>query len=111
MGVLDFERSAAEEGYKDDSERKYPVIADLVYLSRLKNVVPSLVKGIKVSDSEVLRTNAAETLLEIDPCVGLTILRQEADRGEIPVEQKERLEAAAKYIVDNSSFMKPCEAR
>jgi len=56
-----------------------------------------LIKRIKVSDSEVLRANAAEMLREIDPCMALRVLSREAE-GVIPYEQKERLEAAERVV-------------
>jgi hypothetical protein len=110
VGMLDFERWTPN--YSEASERQYPAMSELMALQGLgKNVVPYLINGIKNSDSEVLRTNAAETLLRMNHCLGLTMLKKEADKEEIPFDQKERLETAVKYIVDNSSRMKPCEAR
>jgi len=74
----------------------------------MTNIVPYLVKGIKESDSEVLRMNASEVLHRIDRCAALKVLAQEAE-GVIPYEQKERLEVAAKYINDRNSSAPPCK--
>lgn len=110
VGMLDFERwtpgLTMEAG-----EHKYPAMGVLVYLQKSgKNVAPYLIKGIKESDSEVLRTNAAETLYHsISACAALSLLSREDEREDVPYEQKLRLEAAAKHIND-WSVNDPCEA-
>ena len=108
VGMLDFERwtpgLTMEAG-----EHKYPAMGVLVYLQKSgKNVAPYLIKGIKESDSEVLRTNAAETLYHsISACAALSLLSREDEREDVPYEQKLRLEAAAKDI-NGWSVNDPC---
>jgi hypothetical protein len=110
VGMLDFERwtpgLTMEAG-----EHKYPAMGVLEYLQKSgKNVAPYLIKGIKESDSEVLRTNAAETLYHsISACAALSLLSREDEREDVPYEQKLRLEAATKHINDWSAN-DPCEA-
>jgi carboxyl-terminal processing protease len=98
-GMLDFERWTPGLTNEADEE-KYPAMDVLVYLQRSgKDVAPYLINGIKESDSEVLRTNAALTLYESTPrCTALSLLRQEDEKEDVPYEQKLRLEAAAKLI-------------
>jgi hypothetical protein len=109
-GMLDFERWTPD-GYMEASEQKYPAMNMLVHLQQSgKNVAPYLINGIKESDSEVLRTNAAETLYyTIRGCAALRLLSREDEREDIPYEQKLRLEAAAKHIYD-WIVNQPCEA-
>lgn len=100
VGMLDFERWTP--GLTNEAgEDKYPAMNVLVGLQKSdKNVIPHLINGIKESDSDVLRTNATETLGEINYCMALKVLAQEAERTDIPYEQKLRLEAAEKNIND-----------
>jgi hypothetical protein len=107
--MLDFERWTP--GFTNEAgEEKYPAMDVLVYLQRSgKDVAPYLINGIKESDSEVLRTNAALTLYESTPrCTALSLLRQEDEKEDVPFEQKLRLEAAAKLI--DEIVKRPCEA-
>jgi hypothetical protein len=105
------------------SEQKYPAMNDLYHLYHLnsvdnsyheisisRKVVPSLIKGIKESASEVLRTNAAEILGEIDHCWALTVLAREAERS-AEYEQTERLEGAVKYIRDRWDLSPACDGQ
>jgi hypothetical protein len=109
VGMLDFERWTP--GLTNEAgEQKYPAMDVLVYLQKSgKNVAPYLIKGVKQSDSEVLRANAALTLNNtIGGCAGLRLLSREDEREDVPYEQKLRLEAAAKHINDWISNQ-PCE--
>jgi hypothetical protein len=110
VGMLDFERSTIQE-YASPGERKYPAIDELNHLSGMgKNVVPYLIKAIKESDSEVLRANAAETLYySISACGALRMLKREAEREDVPYEQRIRLEAASKRIEDLTGLYPPCD--
>ncbi len=64
VGMLDFERWTPSLN-NEAGEDKYPAMDVLVYLQKSgKSVTPYLIDGIKESDSEVLRTNAALTLYE-----------------------------------------------
>jgi hypothetical protein len=111
VGMLDFERSMPD--YVEASEQKYPAMDVLHHLNGLgKNVVPYLIKGIKESDSEVLRANAAETLYYIYPskCKAWGKLTREAEKADIPSDQKIRLEDAAKHIDQDLDPLGPsCE--
>ena len=110
VGMLDFERWTPEE-YVEAGEPKYPAINELHHLNGMgKSVVPYLIKGIRESDSEVLRKNAAETLYySISACGALTVLKRQAEMAEVPYEQKIRLEAAAKHINELTPLNPPCE--
>ncbi len=109
VGMLDFERwtpgLTMEAG-----EHKYPAMGVLVYLQKSgKNVAPYLIKGIKESESGVLRTNAAETLYHsISGCAALSLLSREDEREDVPYEQKLRIEDAAKLI--NEIVNQPCDS-
>ena len=110
VSMLDFERQVTEDESADNYRPKYPAIFRLVFLSRIRDVGPSLIKAIKQSDSEVLRTNAALTLNNsIGGCAALSLLSREDEREDVPYEQKLRIEAAAKHINDWISNQ-PCEA-
>jgi len=111
VGMLDFERSMPQD-YAEASEQKYPAINELHHLYGLgKNVIPYLIRGIKESDSEVLRANAAETLYySISACRALRVLKRLAEKEDVPYEQKLRLEDAAKHIDDLTPLSPPCEA-
>lgn len=111
VGMLDFERSTIEE-YASPGEQMYPAIHELNHLSESgKNVVPYLIKNMKESDSEVLRANAAETLYySVSACGALRLLKRQAEKAEVPYEQKIRLEAAAKQINDVTPSNPLCEA-
>ena len=109
VGMLDFERWVPD--YAEASEQKYPAIGHLYSLSGGgKNIAPYLIKAIKESDSEVLRTNAAETLIYPSACKALRLLKREAEKEDLPSDQRMRLEDAAKYIDDRFSLSPPCEA-
>jgi hypothetical protein len=110
VGMLDFERWTPD--YAEASEQKFPAINELHHLYGLgKNVVPYLIRGIKQSDSEVLRDNAAETLYYIDSkCKALGKLTREAEKADIPSDQRMRLEDAAKHIEDMTMLSPPCDA-
>ncbi len=110
VGMLDFERWTPD--YAEASEQKYPAINELHHLNGLgKNVVPYLIRGIKRSDSEVLRDNATETLYYIySKCGALGKLTQEAERADIPSDQKIRLEDAARHVDELTSLSPPCDA-
>jgi hypothetical protein len=111
VGMLDFERSTIEE-YASPGEQKYPAINELHHLHGAgKKVVPYLIRGIKKSDSEVLRANAAETLYySIHACGALRLLKRQAENEDVPYEQKLRLEAAARHIDELTSSNSPCDA-
>lgn len=110
-GMLDFQRGTPED-YAQASEQKYPAINKLHHLHGLgKNVVPYLIRGIKESDSEVLRANAAETLYySIQACGALRVLQRQAEKEEVPYGQRQRLEAAARHIDERTSLNPPCDA-
>jgi len=109
VGMLDFERGTPD--YAVTSEQRYPAIDVLHHLDEMgKNVVPYLIRGIKRSDSEVLRANAAETLYRISACEALKRLSRLDEKAEVPYEQKLRLEAATKYIQYRMSLSPPCDA-
>jgi len=93
----------------EEGEDKYPAMNELVGAQKSgKNVVPYLINGIKESDSEVLRTNAALTLYEsTSGCAALKPLSREDERDDIPYESKLRLEVAAKLI--DGIVHQPCE--
>jgi hypothetical protein len=112
--MLDFERFVTEDESADNYRPKYPARFQLVFLSRIRNVVPSLIEGVEQSDSEVLRANAAETLAGVvGHCEALKLLARVAKKPELPYELKRRLQAAEKQITDAdpNDLMWSCDAR
>lgn len=109
VAMLDFERWTP--GYAEPAEPKYPAINNLHHLNSVgKNVIPYLISGIKQSESDVLRKNAAETLYySSSACGAVKALQEEADKTDITYEQKERLEAATKHISELSHSEVPCD--
>lgn len=110
VGMLDFERWTPVD-YAEASEQKYPAINTVHHLSGAgKNVVPYLIKAIKESDSEVLRANAAETLYySVSACGALRTLKREAEKDDVPYEQRVRLEAATEHIKDLTTLYPACD--
>ena len=108
IGLLDFERSIEkDDGLKGMSSR-YPAIGALMDIGQPAE--PLLIKTIKESESELIRTNAAHTLGAIHrPCVRalLSKLDREADKSETSAEQQTRLRAAKEYI---GNFYPPCKS-
>ena len=94
---LDCERSTPV-GHQKACAQKYPAIDDLEWPNGAGNsVVLSLIRGIKRSDGEVRRGNAAETLTGIGPCIASRVSSGEPEGG-IPYLQTERLEAAERRV-------------
>lgn len=107
VGLLDFERSTEHDDFKTEG-RRFPAINALMHIG--KPAVPYLIKAIKESDSELVRTNAATTLGGVNgPCPrrAMAILDAEANKPGTTAEQVQRLMAARGYI---GNLYHPCEA-
>ena len=78
-------------------DHQYPAISALAR----NDAVPYLVAAIKNNDSELVRTNAAETLdLLYRACVknAVKMLENEAEQSGLTAEQQDRLRTAGQYI-------------
>jgi hypothetical protein len=107
--LLDFEHSIKNDGNLMGRTSQYPAIGAL---ARLK-AVPELIGVIKESDSELVRTNAAHALdLIHTTCVQIAveILETEAANPNTTINQRERLQAAEKYINEHVG-PRPCYSR
>lgn len=107
VGLLDFERSTKSDDFKTLGKR-YPAIGVLFDIG--KPAVPYLIRAIKESSSEIVRTNAAHTLASIHrPCVRavMGMLDAEANKSEMTAEQVQRLAAARDYI---GNLYPPCDS-
>lgn len=105
--LLDFERSVEQESFKTIGA-KYPAIGALAMIGT--PAVPYLIKAIKESDVELIRTNAARSLGVIyRPCVKgvLAKLEAEAEKNETTPEQQTRLRTAKEYLAAGPS---PCKS-
>jgi len=104
--LLDFERSTKHDEKLFARSSQYPAIGALAR----NDAVPYLVAAIKNSDSELVRTNAAETLdLLYRTCVqaAANILETEAEKSGVNAEQQNRLRTAGKYINEHLG-PRPC---
>jgi len=99
IGLLDFERSLEKDHSLKGVSSKYPAVGALVSIGQ--PAVPRLLKAIKETSSELVRTNAASALEGMyRTCEKQLVdkLESEAAKPETLPEQQERLREAEKYI-------------
>jgi len=106
--LLDFERSTKNDDFKTYGGR-YRAIGALMDIGA--PAVPYLIKAVKESDSELVRTNAAEALGAIHRAcadVAITMLEKEAAKRGTTGDQQSRLRAAQAHIRNNHH--RPCKS-
>jgi HEAT repeat protein len=107
VALLDFERSTQNDDHLLTRDSHYPAISALGN----PDAVPYLIEAIKESESELVRTNAAEALdLAYSTCADavVLILEDEAVKPEATVQEQDWLRAAGKYIRENHGG-RPCK--
>jgi hypothetical protein len=108
VGLLDFERSTKRDDFKSTSAQ-YPAIGALHRIGQ--PAVAHLIKAIKESESDVVRTNAAHALSDIfAPCVDGLIAKLEAESAKAGTtnDQQAKLRTAEQYI--RSIYPQPCKS-